>query len=480
MKKQFEKSTFILLITFLFLMLMTNNVKAAKYAYSIGTNFDNSGTGFGGDCAAVAREADNVYSTYLTGVSSYLSVTPTYTYMRGDNPAGYRRIGSSVVFICGHGYSTNIICASSNTNSYRTGIYYGTDCALTADNGQKYTFAGLQSTNMNNNDLITFYGCNTGTGSTNLLTRAVSKGSTCAVGFKDEIYGLTDASKSWVKYYNLRICSGVSVAAAISNATSRYPNADVGAKVTTRGSTGITLSSNMSLNSGRIKNIAFASDTDVISAFKPIEDQYQIISSNETELNLTKDNIVNEPLGEYKEQYEKIINEIKEFDEEFNVSEYKVTYNLYDEDGKNGYILFTYYIDDIIETNKVYMVNINDGKIINIMLAGIEKENIKNIDNINLEFTINKVKEFEETKVDKIRKEKLDGYSLSNIKVNNSKKIIKSSISDEINSAEEKYSYNFNTEELIYTLNCKKVENVLVIDDSPIETMETATLEIKL
>ena len=134
----------------------------------------------------------------------------------------------------------------------------------------------------------------------------------------------------------------------------------------------------------------------------------------------------------------------------------------------------------MIETNKVYMVNINDGKIINIMLAGIEKENIKNIDNINLEFTINKVKEFEETKVDKIRKEKLDGYSLSNIKVNNSKKIIKSSISDEINSAEEKYSYNFNTEELIYTLNCKKVENVLVIDDSPIETMETATLEIKL
>lgn len=79
---------------------------ADSYAYSIGTDY---GGLFGVDTSNDAENASTVFA--LAGYKSYYSIKPTVSYMRGENPAGGRRIGSDILFYSGHG---NNQCVSFN------------------------------------------------------------------------------------------------------------------------------------------------------------------------------------------------------------------------------------------------------------------------------------------------------------------------------------------------------------------------------
>ena len=139
------------------------------YAYSIG-----------GDQGTAGDFSSNVYYAHvcygmISGITSYYNNMPTVSYMKGNNPAGARKIGSRIVFLNSHANNEEMVFNYQQlVGSYYTGVYYGYD--TTND-------VGLLSTNMSGVDLISFVGCSTGAGTTNLPSRAVSHGATTAVGF---------------------------------------------------------------------------------------------------------------------------------------------------------------------------------------------------------------------------------------------------------------------------------------------------------
>ena len=92
---------------------------AEKYAYSIGTNY-------GLFDVNTSQDAENASTAFaLAGYKSYYNISPDSDYLKGNNPSGTRRVGSSVVLYSGHG---NNKCVSFNYKGqggkYKTGIYY--------------------------------------------------------------------------------------------------------------------------------------------------------------------------------------------------------------------------------------------------------------------------------------------------------------------------------------------------------------------
>ncbi len=114
---------------------------------------------YAGDCTISVTHASTVYG--MLGYRSYYNYDPTYAYLRGQNPAGGDRLGSSIVYIDGHANYDNIICGDTVDDSeYKCGIYYLTDFTSTSSG---YTYAGLQDRDLSGVKLFTFVGCNTAT-----------------------------------------------------------------------------------------------------------------------------------------------------------------------------------------------------------------------------------------------------------------------------------------------------------------------------
>lgn len=145
-------------------------------------------------------------------------------------------------------------------------------------------------------------------------------------------------------------------------------------------------------------------------------------------------------------------------DDEFNIKNYKISHNVNNSERKYGTITFIYYIGDI-ETNKGYLVNIEDNKVESITLGGIKKQNIKNIENVKAETLSKKISEFESNKKEKVL--------LSTSKVlNKNNTINKSSLSDNTISYTERYYYDFNESKLYYILDqSEKIETTYLDGD---------------
>ena len=392
-----------------------------------------------------------------------------------------RRLGSSVVFLNGHANASFIMFASSNTEGYRTGVHKSTESTGTMD-GLSYSMAGVESTNMLNTNLITFSGCSTGAGSDNLVTSARNQGAVCVVGFSGNMDGLSTTGRNWLNYYNLRLAAGETVAAAISQATSRYPNCSVATTVMTRGFTNTIPCDDDWFSSTTSENLSRGNvlDTSTMQELMDNNDFLTVSKISGTFDGIEK-NISKADLVDYETELKQYIEEITNYDEDFDIGDYKVSYNMFDQEGKNGYVLFTYYIDGKIETNKVYMANIVEGNVTGIILAGIEKENVENINTIESTSLINKIKEFENEKINEVKKMNVNGYKLENIATNVNNEITSKSLGDNVGEVSEIYFYDFNTNKMTYKLDFEVNSLLEIGENKNLETITSvSSLEIEL
>lgn len=435
-------------------ILLVNTIsQAAEYAYSIGSNFDSS-CGMAGDFTANVRYAANQYMMRSDITSSYYSTEPTYSYMRGNNANGFRRIGSKIVFMNGHADTHRIVAVAHNNSTYRTGIYTGYDTTIDG-----YTYAGLQSTNMNNVWLITFAGCTTAgpTGATDsLIDIAYNRGADYAVGFDGEIYSRDAQGPEWLQIYNVAIGNGESVRSALTKACTAYPNCSMSQHMRNRGideRTTFSSSNILSTNKG-FENAGKQILTEKIGK-ETIEENYQLISNKKIKLRDDLERIDKQPLNNYKDQFNELIDEIKKYDTAFNINNYKVIYKIYNPDSNLGYISFIYYIDGDIETNKVYLAQIENGTITNITLAGILKDNIDTI-NINENNIKAKRDNFNNNKVTEVKNKQKENANLKKLSIeldeNNAIKKSALAIDSNVKNISEKYYYDYNTKELKYIL----------------------------
>ncbi len=63
---------------------------------------------------------------------------------------------------------------------------------------------------------------------------------------------------------------------------------------------------------------------------------------------------------------------------------------------------FTYFINNMIETNKVYLVEIRNSKVENITLAGVKKTNTNNVLSISASKLSEKIFNFESEEKEKV------------------------------------------------------------------------------
>lgn len=447
---------------FIYLVLSINAmVNAAQYAYSIGSKVPTGLNHAGDDFTPNVLTAANAYG-WLSNVSSYYSTQPTYSYLTGNNLGGTRLLASHIIFLNGHSNSSLIETAGRNEANYRVGVCTLTN-GTTSSDGQ-YRFAGLQSINMSTCSLITFAGCETGSGTQSLVHTARNRGARVAVGFSQTVNSRNTDGKNWLQTYNYALGSGNSVITALAKACSAYPNSDLCNSIVVMGDENTTLGLP---NTSVIK--VKANQECLELACNDIEKNFLSLSKSSFDIGNNQLNIHDESLESYKEEFSSIIKEIKEKDKEFDESSYKVTSYLFNSEKGQGIILFRYYINDIIETNKVYMGIIEENKLKGIMLVGIKKDNLEKL-NINQEEKVMKVKAFEETKLKRIDSNNTVTDSILNISKDSSS--IQSCLKEGYTYKDEKYYFDYNTDELKYVLS--------VLEDGECNTVDEYSIELKL
>lgn len=461
MRKILKFNILFIIIMFTILFFTGSKVETMQYAYSIGSKYGTGLDHAGDDFTQNVLTAANAYGR-LSNVTSYYRTEPTYSYLTGNNALGQRRIASHIVFVNGHANATLIMTPAKNEADYRVGICTGYDGARTTDG--LYTFAGLNSVNMSSCSLITFAGCSTGQGIDSLTGLAYTRGAKIAVGFNGEISSRSTQGRSWLQTYNNSLGNGNSVYTSIINACNAYPNSDLSVEVIVAGDTGTTLGvgnlSTMNLNSNFLQKV------------DPISNTYEVIANTSLNIEEKQMNHKNDKLDSCEDEFKDIISIIKNSDADFEVSDYTVTSNLFDKEKGDGLIFFKYFINDKIETNKVYMGIIKNNKLQNIILSGVKKENISNLSS-DLDKEIDKTIDFENKKIENILKNqgKTKTIKTDNIQLNSEGKIEKNSL-DNAKDVKEKYYFDYNTQELKYILS--------VTQEKEYETQDVEVIEIVL
>ena len=340
-----KKRVFCLLMaaTMLIGILLEESAFAAtstKYAYSIGVNHASTDE-LTGNFTKNVMYAATCYGM-MDNFVSYYQTSPSVLYLRTErNPNGVRKLASDVVFLNGHGNNTSIVFGKT----LGSGVYYGYNAYST-----NYQYAGLKSIgSMSTVDLISFVGCSTAGGSSNLPSVAVELGATTAVGFTDNIIYRFNDGPRWLQRYNDYLAQGYTVRQAVNYASACYPDCTLSLYVKIYGSTSNTISSGMKSGSSASvvsKQDAVAIDIEVGNVENCIE-----IPASECSF-----------VG-----FDAIAAKIEEISPEVDLDECKVSANMYSDNGLDGIIIVKYYIGDEIATNKAYIVSVEDGTAVNVI-----------------------------------------------------------------------------------------------------------------
>lgn len=381
-----------ILLMICFLAMGKVDVNAVTYSYSIGTKWSDSQdyTGNVGFSATEYMSIDNLIA--------HSSFKPTGTYIRSNNPNGNRIIASKLVFLNGHANFQRIYFNHMYNTSYMTGICTGND----KESGG-YVFAGLASTDMSTCKVITFAGCDTGYLGSDykcLAEKAVERGAKTAVGWRGTIYSLYTEGEKWLQIYNHKLASGYSVSKSISAAADAYPTDELTTLVQIAGSP--------------TQTVAAAS-----------------IEDDSTYLQL--ENVVDMEAVDFDNEY--ILESLEKYNSDIELSDYKVSVNMFDPVNGDGYVIFTYYIDGEIRTNKSYVCHIEGNQLSYITDTLAEDSN--EASSFNADNTENTLSEKDVI-----------------AKVNNHKesKVLKASTSNLVNLKEYKevYHYDYKTNKLTY------------------------------
>lgn len=165
-------------------------------------------------------------------------------------------------------------------------------------------------------------------------------------------------------------------------------------------------------------------------------------------------NGVDEPINFIQKYTEgkHIINILKDYDASFKDVNYKYSYNFLTEDKTNCTIFITYYINNNIGTNKVYLVSVENNEVKSITVAGVTKSNIENINSVDNNTLINLANEFTgEVKKNAILAEHADYFKSEDI-LNKDNTIKVDSIEGKVTKHEEIFYYDYNTKIFEYDL----------------------------
>jgi len=340
-----------------------------KYAYSVGVDH-----GFvwpwssesSGDFTPNVNYACTAYGM-ISNVSSYKNYQPTYTYMRGNNANGNRRIASDIVFLNGHGNSDCIAFNHDNNwGDYATGVYIGNDY----DSTSGYKYAGFGSTNMNSCDHISLVGCSTASnGNTNITWKAVNKGANSALGFTDSINSRTSDGKGWLQKYNDALANGYTISRCLTYASSFYSSSNLGTYAKIYGSSSNTVASSSKSSSNEL-------------------------TSAETDIPLSRlNNAVDSEITADSKEIELVLGQIKKIDSSFVAEDYKMTINMFAPQDGNGMITFSYYVGENIKTNKAYIAVIENNTVVEIIANNVVTDmlNSKEAVDVNVEAMENAV-----------------------------------------------------------------------------------------
>lgn len=349
MKKRTLKRTLCIVLSIVLVTAFNSsmNVFAAttsnQYAYSIGCDHGSWAWllgGHEGDFTGNVNYAATCYGMIGSITSSYKNYKPTYTYMRGNNPDGTRRIASKIVFLNGHAnYNCLIHNHSNDDGDYATGVYIGND--YNSDTGYKY--AGFNSTDMSTCDHISLVGCSTASnGNYNITWKAVDRGANSALGFTDSIHSRTSAGKTWLEKYNDGLANGYTISRCVIYATGFSSSSDLATYAKIYGS-----SANTVTDSKGASEFPFNTVITNISA-KGIE------------------NVVEAKSEEASGMTSSIVAEIKKLDANFDLNDYRMTVNMFAPQDGNGMITFSYYMDDTVKTNKGFVAVIENNVIVEI------------------------------------------------------------------------------------------------------------------
>lgn len=436
---------------FIYLILISIIIHSNCYAfnaYSVGSKYAVGVTHAGDDFTTNVKNAASAYKT-MSGCNSYQSLISSYDYMRGS------RLGSSrVYFINGHANYDRITTAGYDKDNYRTGISIYNDGYAYNDNlGDKWIFAGLNGRDMSGTRLITFAGCSTAEGTNNLTAKAVQQGAKAAVGFSGSITSRFYDGPKWLNVYNIQLANNASVHKAVQQATLQTSNSDLRFLYRVHGDSSITLNDTKSGIINSFSAIPLTLTNEEREALIPIEKVYKVLDiETDFKIEMSEKNEINYS----NESIKQIIDIIKKDDIEFNIEDYKLTYNIINEKEGFGQIFLRYYINKKIETNKEYVVTIYDNIVDDITLAGVKKSNISKIKEIEEEKLYTRVAEFEKNKkkeslYNEIQKLYGETYkvNINNILTSNNEINLKT-INSNIQEYKEKYYYDYNIDKLSY------------------------------
>lgn len=341
-----------------------------RYAYSVGVNH-SADTDLSGDFTGNVHYAATCYGM-ISGVGSFYQYDPTVAYLRSEtNPNGVRKLASDIVFLNGHG-NYNVMAFG---NSRGSGIYYGNDL-----NSNGYQYAGLKSIGtMNTVDFIAFVGCSTAAQSSNLASVANSKGATTSIGFTNSINSRNTYGPEWLTEFHDYFVNGYTVQQSINYATAAYPGSNLGTYIKVYGSTNNTIS-----NGTFSRSQALDTESEAIAV--PLDNL-----QNCTAMSIDSSNIVG---------LNNLLNNVQSLYDEFDPEDYKISVNMYSDDGQTGMMTLTYYVGDEIETDRAYIIPIEN----NVATAIIPSQSIcaaENISTTNLSFgmtendMLSKVESFE-------------------------------------------------------------------------------------
>lgn len=431
-----------------------------QYAYSVGTFWGVNDERYGGDFRTNVYNAANKYSQ-ISGVSSYYNTEPDYTYMRGNNPIGQRRIGSYLVFLNGYGGPEFILAGSKDTTENRTGVFVKSDTAITFyKTGKTFTLAGLGSTNMSGTRLIVFAGCSTGAWPTseapvNLPTKAVQQGADVAFGFRDPISSRVESGQAWLNAFNQALVNGYTVDGANVYACTQYPNSDLSTCSMAEGNYNLTI-------------VPVTRATSMLQ--ENIENEYKKFTVPKPNINVVIDekNSENEKaLSECEDKYKEIIEIIRAQDNDFNIDEYKVSSNCVNKENGVSHIYFTKYINDNIRTNKVYLIKTNKNIVNDIIVAGIKKDNIKEEKKLDRAFIEEKISKFNNEKIETVNN-KLECNNVKSIRLLETTENL-FEFNDNIEDIEEYYYYDYNIGKLKYIMEYSEKFEFSTTDRTQIE-----------
>ena len=274
---------------------------------------------------------------------AYKNTTPTYSYLSGNNPGNYKRLGSKIVLLTGHANGSLIELDNGST---KVGVHTGD--SYTANSGRKYV--GLNSISMSNTDLIMFFGCSTATGDANLCSKSVSRGAKSAVGTTQSVVSRSGEGATWVQRFIDGLYNGkniIQAGAYANNFVSSTCSMRTGWTYKGSGYTVVNPKSRERMSEVQDIDERFALDASIVD--EDVQIQFGIFN----------DNVIAENALNFEEGLVEVVSYLRGIDDSFDLSNYKTSMRSFSDN--EGIITLDYYIGSNISTTKGFTFIYCDG-----------------------------------------------------------------------------------------------------------------------